>query len=58
MATVLHMMAEKDEVIQIRVNVVFRCGPCLWQIKVAQSVLAGKDVITVAPTGAGKSLTY
>ncbi|KAK0226598.1 hypothetical protein IW262DRAFT_1363118 [Armillaria fumosa] len=39
-------MPEKDEEVQIRVNVVFGCGPCLWQIKVAQSVLAGKDVIT------------
>ncbi|KAK0214131.1 hypothetical protein IW262DRAFT_300111 [Armillaria fumosa] len=32
--------------------------PCLWQIEVARRVLDGKNVITVAPTGAGKSLTY
>ncbi|KAK0455371.1 P-loop containing nucleoside triphosphate hydrolase protein [Desarmillaria tabescens] len=51
-------MPEKDEEVQARVEAMFRCSPCLWQIKVARSVLAGKDVITVAPTGAGKSLTY
>ncbi|KAK0473325.1 P-loop containing nucleoside triphosphate hydrolase protein [Armillaria luteobubalina] len=51
-------MPEKDEEVQFRVNAMFGCSPCLWQIEVARSVLAGKDVITVAPTGAGKSLTY
>ncbi|KAK0467758.1 uncharacterized protein EV420DRAFT_1240685, partial [Desarmillaria tabescens] len=46
------------EEVQARVEAMFRCSPCLWQIEVARSVLAGKDIITVAPTGAGKSLTY
>lgn len=34
-------------------------SPCLWQIRVAFAVLKGeKDVICVARTGAGKSLTF
>ncbi|PBL00002.1 P-loop containing nucleoside triphosphate hydrolase protein [Armillaria gallica] len=51
-------MPEKDEEVQARVQAVFGCSPCLWQIEVARRVLAGEDVITIAPTGAGKSLTY
>lgn len=34
-------------------------SPCLWQIRVAFAILKGeKDVICVARTGAGKSLTF
>ena len=32
--------------------------PCYFQIKVAQAVYAGKDVVACAPTGAGKTLTF
>lgn len=36
-----------------------RSSPCLWQIRTAFAVLKGeKDVICVARTGAGKSLTF
>ena len=34
-------------------------SPCLWQIRIAFMILKGKtDVICVARTGAGKSLTF
>ena len=34
-------------------------SPCLWQIRVAFAILKGEsDVICVARTGAGKSLTF
>ena len=34
-------------------------SPCLWQIRTALAILKGqKDVICVARTGAGKSLTF
>ncbi len=32
--------------------------PCYFQIQVAQSLYAGKDVVSCAPTGAGKTLTF
>lgn len=32
--------------------------PCLWQIKVARKVLEQDNIITVATTVSGKSLTY
>ena len=32
--------------------------PCYFQIKVAQALYAGKDVVACAPTGAGKTLTF
>ncbi|KAK0495075.1 P-loop containing nucleoside triphosphate hydrolase protein [Armillaria luteobubalina] len=51
-------MPEKAQEVQEKVKAIFGCSPCLWQIEAARNVLAGKDVITVAPTGAGKSLTY
>ena len=51
-------MPEGDEEVQRQVEEVFASGfkPYLWHICVARAVLAGEDVITVAPTG--KSLTY
>jgi hypothetical protein len=58
MAGLPHTMPESDEEVQRQVEEVFGFKPCLWQIHVVHSVLAGKDVITVAPTGSGKSLTY
>ena len=33
----------------------FRKRPCYFQIKVAQTLYAGKEVVACAPTGAGKS---
>ena len=36
----------------------FRKRPCYFQIKVAQTLYAGKDVVACAPTGAGKTLTF
>jgi ATP-dependent DNA helicase RecQ len=32
--------------------------PCWFQIKVALAVYKGKDVVTCAPTGAGKTLSF
>ncbi|CAK5275042.1 unnamed protein product [Mycena citricolor] len=38
---------------------IFGCRPCLWQIRVVEAVLAhDRDVITIAATGAGKTLTF
>src|ERR1700729_688493 len=54
----LHTMPESDEDVQIQVEQVFGFRPCLWQIRVVRAILAGKDVIPIAPTGSGKSLTY
>jgi superfamily II DNA helicase RecQ len=55
-----HTIPESDEEVQRRVQVegVFGFKPCLWQICVVRAVLADEDVITIAPTGSGKSLTY
>jgi ATP-dependent helicase YprA (DUF1998 family) len=36
----------------------FSKRPCHFQIKVAQALYAGKDVVACAPTGAGKRLTF
>jgi ATP-dependent helicase YprA (DUF1998 family) len=36
----------------------FSKRPCYFQIKVAQALYAGKDVVACAPTGAGKTLTF
>jgi superfamily II DNA helicase RecQ len=38
---------------------VFGCRPCLWQIKVVEAVLRGdRDVVSIAGTGMGKTLTF
>ena len=53
-----HSMPDNDEEVQKHVQEVFGFCPCLWQIRVVRAILAGDDVITIAPTGSGKSLTY
>ncbi len=58
MAALHHNMPKKAEEVQEKVRAIFGYHPCLWQIEVTWNVLAGKDVITAAPTGAGKSPTY
>ena len=40
------------------VQTTFGKWPCWFQIKVAQALYAGKDVIGCAPTGAGKTLSF
>ena len=54
----LHTMPESDKDVQIQVEQVCGFCPCLWQIHVVRAILDGNDVITIAPTGSGKSLTY
>ena len=51
-------MPDSDEEVRKQVESFFGVRPCLWQIHVVHAVLAGDDVITIAPTGLGKSLTY
>jgi superfamily II DNA helicase RecQ len=51
-------MPESDEKVQEQVHAVFGYRPCLWQIRVECAILNGEDVIAIAPTGSGKSLTY
>ena len=52
-----HTMPEDKEVWN-QVEAAFGVHPCLWQICVIHAVLAGDNVITIAPTGLGKLLTY
>lgn len=52
---------DNTTVIEVRslCEAVLRTSPCLWQIRTAFAILKGeKDVICVARTGAGKSLTF
>ena len=51
-------MPESDRKVQERVKEVFSFMPCLWQIHVVRAILTGDDVITIAKTGSGKSMTY
>jgi len=53
-----HMMPESDEQVQREVEVRTGTRPCIWQIQVVRKVLEGRDVITIAATGSGKTLTY
>ncbi|KAG1889416.1 hypothetical protein F4604DRAFT_1531126, partial [Suillus subluteus] len=45
-------------VIKDTVEVSFNIAPCKFQLQCAQAQLDQKDVITIAPTGAGKMLTF
>ena len=51
-------MPESDEEVQRLVEEKLGVRPCLWQIRVVRKILAQDDVITIAATGSGKSLTY
>ena len=53
-----HTMPDSDEEVQDQVEAVFGFCPCLWQIRVVRAILNGDDVITIAPTGSGMSMTY
>ncbi|KAL6308381.1 P-loop containing nucleoside triphosphate hydrolase protein [Sparassis latifolia] len=45
--------------IRERTYTAFGHTPCLWQIQVVQALLnSDKDVMSIAPTGAGKTLTF
>ena len=51
-------MPEIDLKVQEDIEEFFGIHPCLWQIRVAHATLAGNDLVTIAPTGLRKSLTY
>ena len=53
-----HTMPESDEDVQREVEQKLGVRPCLWQIRVVRKILEQDDVITIAATGSGKSLTY
>ena len=53
-----HTMPESDEDVQNKVSSKTGIQPCLWQFAVVCLILEQWDVITVAETGSGKSLTY
>lgn len=47
------------EEIRAKTLVALRRDPCLWQAKAVQQAVKGdKDVVCIAPTGAGKTLTF
>ena len=47
------------EEIRRRTTDELRRDPCRWQARTTQDILRGdKDVIAIAPTGAGKTLTF
>jgi superfamily II RNA helicase len=53
-----HTMPESDWEVRERIKEVFSFMPCFWQIHVVCTILNGDDVITIAKTGSGKSMTY
>ena len=53
-----HCLPETVQEVQEKVKEVFGFAPCLWQIHIVCAVLSGDDVITIARTGSGKSITY
>jgi len=56
MASTKRTWSTKD--VRDLVQNMFGKRPCYFQIKVAQALYAGKDVVACAPTGAGKTLTF
>ena len=47
------------EEIRARTHAALDCNPCLWQAKAVQQAVKGdKDMLCIAPTGAGKTLTF
>ena len=58
MPVLLHHLPETDREVQEKVKEVFGFTPCLWQIHIIRTVLNGDDVIPIARTGSGKSITY
>jgi superfamily II DNA helicase RecQ len=45
--------------LQTHTQEVFGVRPCLWQVKVVQAILRGDtDIVTIAGTGMGKTLTF
>jgi superfamily II DNA helicase RecQ len=53
-----HTMPDNHEEAQRQVFEAFGIHACLWQLHVVWAILNGEDVITIAPTGSRKSLTY
>jgi len=53
-----HTMPNNNEEVQKEVEERTGTRPCIWQIEVVRMVLDGKDVITIAVTGSGKSFPY
>jgi len=51
-------MPESDLEVQERIKEVFGFMPCLWQICIICAILTGDNMITIAKTGSGKSMTY
>ena len=51
-------MPDNNEEVQREVEERTGTRPCIWQIEVVRMVLDGKDVITIAATGSGKSFPY
>ena len=46
------------DAIHALVQCVFNKHTCLFQIRIAQALYAGKDIIACSPTGSGKTLTF
>ena len=58
MSGLKHTMPKSDEEVQKQMEAVFGFRLCLWQIRVVWAILNGDDVITIAPMGSKKSMTY
>ncbi|KIK32775.1 hypothetical protein CY34DRAFT_27154 [Suillus luteus UH-Slu-Lm8-n1] len=54
----LHYMIPDLSLIEDAVEVTFDIAPCKFQLQCVQAQLDQKDIITIAPTGAGKTLTF
>lgn len=51
----LHTMPDSDKEAQAQAEKICRKCRCLWQMKAA---CATQDVVTISPTGAGKTFAY